>query len=380
MKCPYLGSKEEIVKYLNTGKSVQWMQLFENNHVPCDIFMEYKDRILKGEYIYRVRSFIHALSNGGIEMTDEVFGVVSKLNMDLYHNDMVDVYPKYFDFIMNDTKHRNEFCRVDRIIDVIRYGKNIPVNFMKFFLEYIMDAEQKITVIRSLVTQNNNKFPVLDEVRELGIAFLKEKYPSFMKNAYMLEDGSLESTLFTPEEFIQDVEPVEVYRFFVPRNTRFGEHVIDPTKTKFFTPEIVDTVVLKLLDWCEPIKQNPKIKPYVPIDSPLLAFIADHERYSEIEDVLISAEEKYGSKHISWEDVDVNFATLPDDVREVVLSRTDAPLWFTDKYQSKIMQLILIRTHESPQDKILRSFAEHYNEGFIGGYSSSPFNHTFHRR
>lgn len=340
MSIPKNASPEEIRQYFK-GNGVRWVDVFNNNNVPDEIILEFKDRIFRGDSYARASAIILMHSNNNRKMSKEVFDIIeSKYGCGhFYHFHEIYDFVSYLSELPNEKLIHHGYLATT----TLERTPNVSLEFTKLVLELEIDSRQKHDAVDKMLS--NPDLDILPEVREYVTEYLKNNYNPYYLNAVSYKDGNIEKELFTVEEYVSRVDPSRIVSFFDGHYVTF-EKSSDVKKSEYNKPVIIEMVVSKLLNLIDEDKARPlSVREW----ANTRALIEEHPMYEKIRDAFTSQVELYTRKEISWEEADVLISDnkMKLDVLEVVLLRLDAPLWFTDKYQSKILQVMARSQMES---------------------------------
>lgn len=347
MAIPKNASPEEIRQYFS-GNGVRWVDSFNNNNVPDEIIVEFKDRIFRGDSYPRAAAIILMYANNKRKMSKEIFDIIeSKCGVGhFYHFLEVYDFVDYLSALSAEKLIQNGYLATT----TLERTPNVSLEFTKLVLELEIDARQKHDAVDKMLS--NEELDILPEVREYITEYFKNNYHPYYLNVDSYQDGSIEQELFTVGEYVSMVSPSRIISFFDGYQNTSG----DIKKSVFNHPVIIAMVVGKLRDLIDEGNARPLSNREW---SNTRALIEEHPLYEMIRDAFTSQVELYTRKEISWEEADalISDNKMKLDVLEVVLLRLDAPLWFTNKYQSKILQ-IMARTQleNNNRNNVLETF------------------------
>lgn len=330
------ASPEEIRKYFK-GRNIRWVETFKNNNVPDEILLEFKDRIISGDCYSRVDAIINMMINNNRKMPKELFNFINaKLGITRLYN-INDVYDlvEYLSNLSKDEFERKRYVACD----VLSTIPNVPLEFAKLALEGESDLPYLHKTLDTMLS--NRELEILPEVYDYVTNFLKNIYQSNFLLASSYVPGNIETEIFTVEEYVSLVPQGSIVSFFDFSYQGFTPE--DLLKSAFNTESVIEIVVDKLLNVIEAGHARPLSNHEWKNTK---ALIKDHPKFKEISDAFTSQVEVYSHSEISWDEADklIEAGKMKSDVLEIVLLRLDAPLWFTDKYQSKILQIMARRT------------------------------------
>lgn len=333
------ASPEEIREYFK-GHGVRWVETFKNNNVPDEILLEFKDRIFKGDSTPRVYAIIDMMVTHKRQMPKELFDIIDKQGgaSHYYHINEVYDFVAYLTSLPVDEVARQSY----QACTTLERVPNVPLEFAKLVLGLQSDARQKHDAVDKMLS--NREHPILPEVREYLEEYLKTHYHPYYLNARSYEAGNIEVQLFTIEEYISLVSPSRIISFFDYGHVLFDRESI--LKSAYNTPTVIQLVVDKLNELIDDGKARALSNREWVITKTL---IKDHPDFEKIRDAFTSQREVYSRNELVWDDVDkhIESGKMESEVLEAVLLRLDAPLWFTDKYQSKILQIVARRNQNT---------------------------------
>lgn len=331
------ASPEEIREYFK-GHGVRWVDTFNNNNVPDEIILEFKDRIFRGDSYSRAEAIINMMVTHKRQLPKELFDIIDNKfgSTRFYHIDKVYDFVEYLSALpMYDLVRQgyHACCTLERV-------PNVPLEFAKLVLGLEIDSRQKHDAVDKMLSTPGHS--ILPEVREYIVEYFKTNYHQYYLRAASYVPGNIETEIFTVEEYVSRVPQANIITFFDYGHVQFTTEEL--LNSAYNTSEIIEIVVSKLLKVIE--DGNARALSHREWRN-TKALIKDHPKFEEICDAFTSQAELYTRNEISWDEADklIEAGKMKSDVLESVLLRLDAPLWFTDKYQSKILQIVARRTN-----------------------------------
>lgn len=330
----------DVIREYFSSPRVRWGSLFESNNISDEIIIEFKDRILKGNCISRCQAIVNMHVRNNRKMSKEVFELITtKVNIfDFYQlekvYDLLEVVRQFSKAELYMSQY-GIHCLIERT-------PNVELEFVESMYELLLDNNTKefyaVGALRS-------KTDILPEVREFLLKTLKENYDYSRAYATMLGRGDIFDEVFTPKELLEGLPSKYVVRFFETGCGAFGYQGFPSILDSIYnTPEIVEVLVHKMKEYADD-DMNPRLRTGWWRNIQLL--IIDHNDFNEISNKVADTVSDLKRNKLVWQEVAENILNnkLTDDELDAVLSRTDAPLWFTDKFQSKMIQLMFIRSN-----------------------------------
>lgn len=348
------ASPEEIREYFK-GHGVRWVETFNNNNVPDEIIMEFKDRIFRGDSFSRADAIINMMVANNRQMPKELFDIIDAKfgSTRFYHIDKVYDFVGYLMGLPVEQVARQSYHACTTLERV----PNVPLEFVEMVLGLESDSRMKHDAVDKMLSTPEH--PILPEVYDYLVEYLKTHYHPYYLNARSYEAGNIEVQLFTVEEYISLVSPHRIISFFDYGHVLFDSESI--LKSAYNTPTVIQLVVDKINEMIDDGKARPLSNRDWIITKTL---IKDHPDFEKIRDAFTSQRELYSRNELVWDDVDkhIESGKMESEVLEAVLLRLDAPLWFTDKYQSKILQIMTrFQMENNVHNNVLESFGRAFN-------------------
>lgn len=362
MNYPVNASVEEIRNYFKNN-NVQWVLTLRNNEVPESLILEFKNRFFKGDCASRVQEMIFMMQRTGTMITNkEIIENVFNNIYPGYIKGLESVFPLY-EFYLEQTdeylieNHAN-------FNSIFTFDTCPPLELVKRYNNLDIGQYKKFDSYDNFILRDN----IDSEVREFVVGELKELFKTIDKRLHILRYREKTNVfdMFTPLEYISLVNPSNIIDFFDSWDSGYastGDLML------FKQDDIVEFVVNSILEAHSEGKYQEVRSDKWKLTREL---IKDHPRAGEITELLMPETEFLLSEYLNWNEVDVKIrdGQFSSDTVSMILQRLDAPLWFTDKYQSKILQLLLVNSKK---------------DGYREGYSFNDmrhhrFNDSFERR
>lgn len=365
MSYPKNASPEVIAEHFKQN-TVRWINVFENNVVPEDIILEFKNRIFKGDCCARVTAMVKMFISNKIKLTSpELFDLILKWVDVNSFRQINSIYPIMDHFL---SKSKEEIDSIKWILPkILRSVPEVNVEFLNLFASLDIPNEEKIKEIKSMLAYNIVKHEVAAEAFKI----YKQIFHHSFAHASCYTAYDIDCEVFSQLEYIDLVPDNKIIEFFDSpcySGNNGQRYATKSDLAKFNSVEIVDKVVSK-------IKLARADNYYVNISSDkwerTRELIKSHPDASEIDKLLSKPAERFSNLTIDWEDADreISENNLSTEIVTSLMYREDAPLWFTDKYQSKIMQLLLISNKKT-------AIVNDCYRGFVESFGSkSEFRH-----